>query len=337
MTSTVLPRFTIMMNPPLPRSAAAQVAVVIPCYKVERFILEVLTRIGPEVAGIYVVDDHCPAGSGGLVEQHCSDRRVTVLRHEVNQGVGAAMITGYRAALAAGADVIVKLDGDGQMDPALIPAFVAPIVAGEADYAKGNRFFRLDEVRSMPPVRLFGNAMLSLITKVSSGYWNLFDPTNGYTAIRAETLRSLPLDRISRRYFFETDMLFQLNLARAVATDVPMPARYGTETSGLRIRRALVEFALKNVRNAVKRIVYNYYLRDMSLASIELPLGLVLLTFGVAFGAYHWYLSWRLGRPASAGTVMLSALPLLTGIQFIIAFLSYDISSVPRRSWSRTR
>ncbi len=326
------------MNPiPPPPAPTAHVAVVIPCYKTERFILNVLARIGPEVTSIYIVDDHCPAGSGELVEQYCTDRRVTVLRHDVNQGVGAAMITGYQTALAAGADVIVKLDGDGQMDPALIPTFVAPITAGEVDYTKGNRFFRLEDVRAMPPVRLFGNSMLSLITKVSSGYWNLFDPTNGYTAIRASTLRRLPLDSISRRYFFETDMLFQLNLVRAVAIDVPMQARYGTETSGLRIGRAAVEFTLKNALNAVKRIVYNYYLRDMSLASIELPLGLALLLFGTVFGAYHWHASWLIGQPASAGTVMLAALPLLTGIQFIIAFLSYDIANVPRRAWSPPR
>jgi glycosyltransferase involved in cell wall biosynthesis len=307
------------------------IAVVIPSYRVTRHILGVIAGIGPEVGRIYVVDDKCPDGSGKLVREACQDPRVTVIEHDANQGVGGAVISGYRAAIADGARVIVKLDGDGQMDASLIPSFVAPILAGEADYAKGNRFFNLEQIRAMPPVRLFGNAVLSLMTKVSSGYWDLFDPTNGYTAIHADAARYLPFDKISRRYFFETDMLFRLNTLGAVVVDVPMDAVYGDEVSNLKVSRVVTEFAAKHVRNFLKRVFYNYYLRNMSLASIQLPAGVLLFLFGVIYGGLHWLRSAQSDVATPAGTVMMAALPIIMGVQMVMAFLAYDIASVPRR------
>jgi dolichol-phosphate mannosyltransferase len=310
---------------------ADSIAVVIPSYRVKRHILGVLERIGPEVSHIYVVDDKCPDASGAFVRAQCHDPRVVVLEHAENQGVGGAVMTGYLAAMADGARVIVKIDGDGQMDARLIPAFVAPILAGEADYTKGNRFFDLEQIGAMPPLRLVANAILSLATKLSSGYWDLFDPTNGYTAIHADAARYLPFGKISRRYFFETDMLFRLNTVHAVVVDVPMDAVYGDEVSNLRISRALTEFAFKHTRNFIKRLFYNYYLRSMSLASIELPLGLAMVGFGTIFGATQWLSSARNAVATPAGTVMLAALPVAMGVQLILAFLAYDIASVPRR------
>lgn len=314
----------------------AGIAVVIPCYRVTRHIMQVLAGVGPEVWRIYVVDDQCPDASGDLVDAQCKDPRVVVLRHDFNQGVGGAVMTAYRAAIADGAKVIVKIDGDGQMDASLIPEFVAPILSGEADYTKGNRFFNLEEIRAMPALRLFGNAVLSLMTKLSSGYWDLFDPTNGYTAVHADVARLLPFDKISRRYFFETDMLFRLNTLKAVVLDIPMSASYGDEVSNLRVSRIVGEFMFKHVRNFLKRIFYNYYLRDLSIASIELPLGLTLFFGGVLFGGWHWLVSARNGVATPAGTVMLSALPTLMGLQLILAFLAYDIATVPRRARHRT-
>ena len=246
-------------------------------------------------------------------------------------------MTGYIAAIDDGIDIIVKVDGDGQMDPGLIPDFVAPIAAGEADYTKGNRFFDLEEIHAMPKVRLFGNAALSFITKLSSGYWDLFDPTNGYTAIHRDVARHLPLAKISQRYFFETDVLFRLNTLRAVVVDIPMNAKYGDEISGLRIPSIVGEFLAKNIRNFCKRILYNYYLRDMSLASIELPVGLILFIFGAVFGSYHWVRSVGLGIPTSSGTVMLSALPVIIGLQFILAFLGHDMRTVQSRPFHRVK
>ena len=307
------------------------IAVVIPSYRVTRHILGVIAGIGNEVRHIFVIDDACPDGSGAFVREHCSDPRVVVIVHEKNQGVGGAVMTGYEAAIAAGADVIVKVDGDGQMDPHLIPNFIVPILAGEADYTKGNRFFDLEQLRNMPPMRLFGNAVLSLMNKVSSGYWDVFDPTNGFTAIHADAARHLPMSKISRRYFFETDMLFRLNTLHAVVVDVPMDAVYGDEDSNLKISRIVTEFMAKHVRNFFKRVFYNYYLRNMSLASIELPLGASLLAFGAIYGTINWLESAQLGTTTPAGTVMVAALPVLMGVQLILAFLAYDIAAVPRR------
>ena len=310
---------------------AALIAVVIPSYKVTRHILGVIAGVGPEVGRIYVVDDKCPDHSGDFVRANCQDPRVTVLEHLENQGVGGAVMTGYRAAIADGAKVIVKIDGDGQMDGSLIPSFVAPILAGEADYTKGNRFFNLERLGAMPPMRLFGNAVLSLMTKLSSGYWDLFDPTNGYTAIHADAARFLPFEKISKRYFFESDMLFRLNILGAVVVDVPMDAVYGDEVSNLKISKVVTEFFTKHVRNFGKRIFYNYYLRNMSLASLELPLGVLLAAFGTVYGISHWIASARSNVETPAGTVMLAALPVIMGVQLILAFLAYDISAVPRR------
>ena len=313
------------------------IAVVIPAYKVCKHILGVIDNIGEEVSAIYVVDDCCPDGSGSYVESNCTDKRVKVLYNPENQGVGGAVMTGYQAAIADGMDIIVKVDGDGQMDTSLIPDFVAPILAGEADYTKGNRFFDLEKIHAMPKMRLFGNAVLSFMTKLSSGYWDLFDPTNGYTAIHKDVARHLPFGKISRRYFFETDMLFRLNTLRAVVVDVPMDAKYGDEESNLKISKIVGEFLLKHIRNFSKRIFYNYYLRDMSLASIELPVGVALLLFGSFFGLFNWIESASRQLPTPAGTVMLSALPILMGLQLILAFIGHDVASVPRRPFHLLR
>jgi glycosyltransferase involved in cell wall biosynthesis len=308
----------------------AAIAVVIPCYRVRRQILQVLGDIGDEVGAIYVVDDACPEETGRWVEQECRDARVRVLRHDRNLGVGGAVISGYRQAIADGAAVIVKVDGDGQMDPRLIPRFVRPILAGEADYTKGNRFFDLEGLRQMPWIRLQGNAALSFITKIATGYWEVFDPTNGYTAIHARVAALLPFDRISRGFYFESEMLFRLNTLRAVVLEIPMAARYGDEVSNLKVGRAVGEFALGSLGSFVKRIFYNYYLRSFSIASVNLFLGVVLLAFGVTFGLHQWRLSSQTGVVASSGSVMLASLPIIVGVQLLLAFLGFDMQSVPR-------
>lgn len=311
---------------------AKRIGVVIPSYKVCNHILQVIAAIGPEVDRIYVVDDCCPDKSGDFVAANCTDPRVVILHHEQNQGVGGAVMSGYRAAIDESIEIIVKIDGDGQMNPALISDFITPILLGEADYTKGNRFFDLEQIHAMPKMRLVGNAVLSFLTKLSSGYWDIFDPTNGYTAIHRDVARHLPFDKISRRYFFETDMLFRLNTLRAVAVDVPMHAKYGNEVSNLKISKIIGEFLGKNMRNCFKRIFYNYYLRDMSLASFELPIGILSVLFGLFYGATHWINAAISGTTASSGTVMLAAMPILLGVQLILAFIGYDVSSVPNRA-----
>jgi glycosyltransferase involved in cell wall biosynthesis len=316
---------------PVRDAQAWRIAVVIPCYRVRNHILQVLSAIGDECAAIYVVDDGCPEGSGRHVEAHCRDPRVRVLFHGGNRGVGAAVLTGYRAAIDDGATVVVKIDGDGQMDPADLPKFVAPIVHEDADYTKGNRFYDLARIHRMPVARIVGNAALSFITKFSSGYWDVFDPTNGYTAIHAAVAERLPFDRLASRYFFESDMLHQLGLLGAVVRDVPIDARYGQERSGLRLTSAVARFSARHAVNTVRRLFYNYFLRDFSAASVELVLGLALVGFGVVFGASQWVEWSARGVGAYAGTVMLAALPVIVGMQLLLAFLAFDVARVPRR------
>jgi len=304
--------------------------VVIPCYKVKKHILGVIKKLGPEIKKIYVIDDLCPENSGQIVKDNCFDNRVTVIRNTQNLGVGGSVKIGYKAAIEDGADIIVKIDGDDQMDTSLLPYLVAPILNGQADYTKGNRFYDLSNITNMPPIRLFGNAVLSFMTKLSSGYWSLFDPTNGYTAIHAKVASYLPMDKISNRYFFETDMLFRLNTLRAVIIDIPMDAIYGDEKSNLRISNIIVEFLGKHIKNFSKRILYNYFLRDMTIASIELVVGLALLFFGVIFGSISWWSAIESNTITPLGTIMLAALPVLLGIQFLLAFLGFDIANVPK-------
>lgn len=307
-----------------------KIAVVIPCFRVKEHILRVIDGIGSEVSKIYVVDDCCPEQSGKFVSENNSDSRVNILWNPINLGVGGAVLSGYRQALLDKIDIVVKIDGDNQMDPSLILNFALPILYGKADYTKGNRFFELESVSSMPRVRILGNAGLSFLTKISSGYWDVFDPTNGYTAIHAGVLAKLPLNKVSKNYFFESDMLFRLNLIRAVVLDIPMKAKYADEISNLKISKIIGLFLKSNIRNFLKRIFYNYYLRGMSLASIELPLGFLLLVFGLIFGGIKWVESYTAGISTPLGTIMLAALPILMGFQLILAFLAFDIASAPR-------
>lgn len=312
-----------------------RVTVVIPCFRVRQQILDVLARMGPEVARIFVVDDACPEGTADLVERDCRDTRVVVVRHSENQGVGGALVTGYRAALGDGAEIVVKVDGDGQMDPAFIPTLIRSIVAGRADYAKGNRFYDLELLRAMPRVRLFGNALLSLVSKVASGYWDVMDPTNGYTAIHRTALAELPLDKLDRGYFFESDMLFRLYTIRAVVRDVPMPATYAGETSSLRIGRVAASFPLKYLRAATKRFFYSYFLRDFNAATVQFLFAVGIGVPAAWFGVAKWIESNHSGVPATPGAVMLAALPILVAIQLLLAALHFDIQNIPREPLQR--
>jgi len=312
------------------REGEYRIAVVIPCYKSSEHILEVLKQIPDMVDAIYCVDDGCPDKTGEHILNNSKDKRVQVLTHDQNRGVGGAMVTGYQQALKDGVDIIVKIDSDGQMDPAILPRFVEPIMHGRADYTKGNRFYSPDFLGGMPKIRLLGNAGLSFLNKFSSGYWQIFDPTNGYTAIHGEVLKLLPLDKISKGYFFESDMLFRLGTLRAVVMDIPQKAVYGSEESNLKVSKALLAFAYSHMRNFFKRIVYSYFVRDFHVASIEWVLGPALLLFSLVFGVAQWIDSVQNASNASAGTVMLAALPLIVGLQLTLSALHFDIQNQPK-------
>jgi dolichol-phosphate mannosyltransferase len=307
-----------------------KIFAVLPCYRTRHLVLDVIAKIGAEVCAIVIVDDQCPDRTGLYVESQSQDPRVTVLFHAQNQGVGGAMITGYKYCLDQGADIVVKIDSDGQMDPAFLPVLIRPLLQGDADYVKGNRFFNIEDVKQMPLIRIVGNAGLSFLTKLSTGYWHVFDPTNGYTAAHQAVLKYVPFEKISKGYFFESDMLFRMGTIRAVVADVPMVAHYGDEVSNLKISKSIFEFSGLHCTNFLKRIFYTYFLRDFSIASVQLVVGILLFLFGFIFGLVIWLNSILNNQIATTGTVMLSVLPILISVQLLIGFLSYDYSTVPR-------
>lgn len=306
-----------------------KIAVVIPAYRVKNKISQVLNSIQDFVSYVIVVDDCCPEESGTFIEsqEYNSIQNLEVIFHEKNKGVGGAVVTGYKRALELGCDVVVKVDGDGQMNLDYLPKLIAPILAGEADYAKGNRFVDFKMLRKMPKIRLIGNSVLSFVLKAVSGFWNIMDPTNGYTAISGAVLNNINLEKLSERYFFESDMLINLNFQRCIVKDVPIPALYDDEESSLSITRTLFQFPFYLIKGFSKRIFLKYYIYDFNMASIYLIFGLPLWLWGLSFGIYQWW--WHIDHNllASAGTVMLAVLPLILGTQFLLQAIQIDIES----------
>jgi dolichol-phosphate mannosyltransferase len=306
-----------------------RIFIVIPLYRVETSIRPVIAGIPAWVAGIVVVDDASPDTS---VEQALAsgDPRVVLVRHAENRGLGAAMITGYARAVELGATIMVKMDGDGQMSPEFLCDVVQPLVAGRADYAKGNRFVMSDALLHMPAVRRLGNLGLSFLTKIASGYWNIFDPTNGYTALSSRAFTRLNLAWLHHRYFFESSMLVELNLLRAVVVDVNMPARYSDEISSLSVSRTLFEFPPLLLRSLGRRLWLEYFVTDFSLGSLYLVIGTLMTAWGFIFGIVRWIQSIQTGIPATTGTVMLAAMPVILGFQLLLGAVAYDVQNIPR-------
>ncbi|MFO1078877.1 MAG: glycosyltransferase family 2 protein [Planctomycetota bacterium] len=316
-----------------PLTATAQdgphVAVVIPAFRAAASIADVIAGIPPFVRTIVVVDDHSPDDTARVVRE-LGDTRVHLVRHEQNGGVGAATMTGYREAARLGATILVKMDADGQMDPAALPALIAPILRGLADYTKGNRFLHARELRAMPLLRRVGNLGLSFMTKLASGYWRVFDPTNGFTALHATAFAMLDPRRIGTRYFFETSMLLELGLHRAVVRDVAVPARYGDEQSHLSEWRSLAGFPPRQLRGFLRRVWTQHFVRDFGLMAVFLTSGTGALLFGLLFGAGTWIHSARTGHAATTGTVMLSVLPIIVGVQLLLQAMLLDVQSEPQ-------
>lgn len=311
-------------------SEGLRVAVIIPAYRAAETIEKVLRGIPSWVDAIYVVDDASPDETTARVHG-CCDPRVHLLAHEVNVGVGGAMVTGYRHAVLQGIDICVKMDADDQMDPTYLLELVRPLVLGHADYTKGNRFNDMEALRRMPFVRKVGNAGLSFLIKVASGQWHIFDPTNGYTAIHRTALMTLDLQKAHPRYFFESSMLILLGKISAVVEDVLIPARYGGERSTLSIGRTLIEFPWQLLRYGWQRILWRYFVADFNAASVMLVCGIPLSTFGVVFGLYHWINSYQKNILTPTGTIMLAALPLILRFQLLLQALVLDIQNVPQR------
>jgi len=307
------------------------IAVVIPCYNVEKQVSTVIACIPDYVRYIILVNDASQDNTGPILNE-LKDSRLLSIHLKVNLGVGGAVLTGYEEALKLGADIAVKIDGDGQMEPIHLPVLIRPIVEGKADYTKGNRFLHNRQIKTMPFTRRFGNIGLSFLAKLASGYWNIFDPTNGYTALNMAVFPLLDRTHISPRYFFETSMLTELGLQRAVVKDVYIPARYGDEKSSLSEVHSLFTFPPKLIRAVFRRILFLYFVRDFSAVSLFLIFSLIFSLFGLTWGTIHWYQSARDGIAASTGTVMIAVLPLILGLQLLLQAIVMDIQNIPGES-----
>jgi len=306
------------------------IGVILPAHNERCHLAATVAGLPDWVDGILVVDDASTDGTLLLAQELSeSDTRVRVLCHEKNQGVGGAMVTGFRSALDAGYDVIIKMDADDQMDVGELPTLLRPIELGMADYVKGNRFRRTGRPKSMPGLRWFGNQALSFLTKVASGYWHVFDSQCGFVAITAEALRALKLDGIAKDYFFENDMLIRLNVISARVVDVATTALYGEETSYIRIHRILWSFPLRLARGFTWRFAKRHVINDFGLIALLTGVGGLLLAFGVVFGVVQWVLAALAGEPATTGTVMIAVLPLILGFQMLLQALGLEVQSSP--------
>ena len=311
-----------------------RVAVVIPAYREETRIVNVIRELPAWIDYIVLVDDASGDGTYEAVKS-IQELRLIAHQHPKNQGVGGATITGFQKAYELGADILVKMDGDGQMDPVGLPAMIDPIALREADFTKGNRFLHTRELVRMPLVRRIGNIGLSFMAKIASGYWSNFDPTNGYVAMHRSVWSMLDQARLKRRFFFENSLLLELGLSRAVARDVYMPARYGDKVSHLSERQVLLEFPSLLLHGFLRRVMLQYLVRDFSAVSLFVLSGTMACAFGLIWGSFQWWHYAKLGVATPTGTVMIAVLPLVLGLQLLLQALVMDIQNVPREPIQR--
>ena len=309
------------------------ISVVIPCYNVAKHIKDVICNIPDSISYIIAVNDCSKDDTESILLKLANEnKKLIYIRHEMNQGVGGAMITGYKRSMELNADITIKMDGDGQMDAAYIPALVKPLVNDKADFTKGNRFRDLKALQAMPLSRRIGNLGLSFIIKAASGYWNVFDPTNGFTAIKNETLKSMNFNRIHKRYYFETSMLIELYYANAVVNDIPMKARYGDEVSGLSRTKTLFQFPPKLFIAFIRRLLLKYFLFDFNIASIYTIFGLPLFLFGLYYGITNFLKYSRSHIGAPTGTVVIPTLLIILGFQLLLSAVTYDVTNYPKKN-----
>lgn len=305
----------------------ARIAAVVPAYNEAKMISSVIDTMPPFVDHIIVVDDCSPDNTSEIVEQS-SDPRVTLIRHEANQGVGGAIVTAHKKGIELGSDINVVMAGDAQMDPAFLPELLDPVTDGGFAFSKANRFYSPESFEGMPKHRIFGNIVLSFMTKLASGYWNLFDPQNGYTAVRTSELERVPLDHVSKRYSFENDMLIRLNIVQAPATDVPIPAVYGNEVSSIKLHKVIPELMSLLLVGGLRRFWYRYVLWSFSAIAMLSIIGITFLLFGLLVGIWMVVEIAHTGT-ATAATAMLVGLPIIVGTQMLVSALQLDIESTP--------
>lgn len=306
----------------------SKITVVIPCYKVAAHIEQVLKDLPDGVDEIILVDDCSPDDTGKVLERLSQqDSRIAIIRNPHNLGVGGAMVAGFREALRRGCDIAIKLDGDGQMNSSHIVEMVQALETKDYDFVKGNRFYDKYALRKMPPIRKIGNFGMSFLVKVSSGYWQVSDPTNGFIAINKETLQKLDFDWISPRFFFESSLLCELYYTGARIKEISMPAIYGEEKSNLSIMRSLLSFPPKLLCRWLRRIWLSYYVYDFNIGSLYFAAGSLSFFFGLIFGIIRWVQFASAGIPAPMGTIMIAVLTFICGFQMLLAAFQYDLTA----------
>jgi glycosyltransferase involved in cell wall biosynthesis len=301
-----------------------RVAVVVPAHDEEGLIGETLATMPALVDRVYVVDDRSQDATAQRAQQ-VGDPRVEVIVHERNEGVGAAIVTGYRRALGDGIDVVCVMAGDGQMDPSDLETIAGAVARGEVDYAKANRLFTGQAWQLMPRHRYLGNAVLSMLTKIASGYWH--DSQSGYTAISRELLEHLDLERIYRRYGFPNDMLVHLNVWNARVRDFPSRPIYGQgERSEIRLWRVVPTIAWLLLKGFFWRLREKYVIRDFHPLVFFYALGILLTFTGLVLGAIETVLRF-MGNDLTTPTMVLVALLLISGVQFTLFAMWFDMES----------
>jgi glycosyltransferase involved in cell wall biosynthesis len=303
-----------------------RIAVVVPAHEEEQLIAETLPGIPEFVDRIYVVDDASRDGTAERARE-VGDPRVEVIRHERNRGVGAAIVTGYKRAIEDRMDVTCVMAADNQMDPADLEALVRPVVGGEVDYAKANRLISGEAWRVIPRTRYLGNAVLSLLTKIASGYWHVADSQSGYTAIALPMLERLDLDRIYRRYGFPNDMLVHLNVWNARVRDVPSRPVYGVgERSGIRLYSVVPRISWLLWKGFLWRLKEKYVIRDFHPLVFFYALGFLMTFAGLVLGVVEAVLRF-MGNDLTTPTIVLVALLLISGTQFMLFAMWFDMES----------
>ena len=306
-----------------------RVTAVVPAYNEEKLIGRVLETMPAVVDRIIVVDDASSDGTAAILVQAWArlGERLRVIRHERNCGVGAAIVTGYKAAIFENGDrgLVVVMAGDAQMDPDDLPRLLAPLARGDADYAKGNRLFTGQAWKIIPRQRYLGNAALSLLTKVASGYWHVADSQSGYTAITLEALKVLQLDRLYKRYGFPNHLLVELNNYDFRVRDVPIKPVYGIgEESGIRLHSVIPTLSWLLVKCYFWRIKEKYVIRDFHPLVFFLAGGLLLAGGGTLLGLYIVYLRFFYGA-LSPNAVIFDALCLIMGAQMLFFAMWMDM------------
>lgn len=306
-----------------------RIITVVPAHDEAAHVGNVIRTMPDFVDHIIVIDDASEDGTAEAAVE-CGDRRLAILKTTTIQGVGGATILGYRKALEIGGHIVVKMDGDGQMPAQHVAPLLDAIIDQGYDYTKGNRFLAADSLAFMPRHRLVGNMFLTFLTKLASGYWQIFDPQNGFTAITSEALGALDLDQIDKGFFFENDMLIYLSCQSFRVKDVAMPAQYGDEVSDINVFKIGLTFPFLLLRKFFHRIYQKYVLRDFSPIALFLFLGLALFFWGLVFGAYLWVKGMITGLATPTGTIMLALLPLILGFQLLLQAIVLDIQQTPK-------